>query len=45
MQPLMALKPFDIEALERATVQVVSPQQLWELPGWLVPVDQGTVGR
>lgn len=35
----------DIEALERATVQAVAPQQLWELPGWLVPVDPGTVGR
>lgn len=45
MQPLIALEPSDIEALERATVQAVSPQQLWELPGWLVPVDPGTVGR
>ncbi len=45
MQPLSALQPSDIEALERATVQAVSPQQLWELPGWLVPVDPGTVGR
>ncbi len=45
MQPLIALEPSDIEALERATVQAVSPQQLRELPGWLVPVDPGTVGR
>lgn len=45
MQPLIALQPSDIEALERATVQAVSPQQVFELPGWLVPVDPGTVGR
>ncbi len=40
-----ALSAGAIEALERATVQAVSPQQVLELPGWLVPVDPGTVGR
>ena len=41
----VALNDSDVQALERATVQAVSPQLLWELPGWLVPVDPGTVGR
>lgn len=41
----MVLEPSDIEALERATVQAVSPLKLSEISGWLVPVDTGTVGR
>jgi GNAT superfamily N-acetyltransferase len=43
--PCPVLSAGAIEALERATVQAVSPQQVFELPGWLVPVDPGTVGR
>jgi N-acetylglutamate synthase len=41
----MALTPTDIETLERATVQAVAPDQVHELPGWLLPMDEGTVGR
>jgi len=35
----------DIEAIERATVAAVSPQAQEEIPGWLLPFDDGTVGR
>lgn len=35
----------DIESLERATVEAVAPDALYELPGWLLPVDGGTIGR
>ena len=35
----------DIEALERATLAAVPPQQLAEVDGWLVGLDDGTVGR
>ena len=35
----------DIEALERATIEAVSPDQVQHLPGWLLPMDAGTVGR
>jgi N-acetylglutamate synthase len=35
----------DIESLERATLQAVAPEQVHELPGWLLPMDSGTVGR
>lgn len=41
----MQLNPADIESLERATLQAVAPEQLLELPGWLLPMDSGTVGR
>lgn len=41
MQP----SPADIESLERATLQAVAPEQVLELPGWLLPMDGGTVGR
>ncbi len=34
-----------IEPIERATLAAVSPQALHELPGWLLPLDTGTVGR
>jgi GNAT superfamily N-acetyltransferase len=39
------LNQADIESLEQATVQAVPPEQLVELPGWLLPMDPGTVGR
>jgi len=35
----------DIEALERATLAAVPPQQLAVLDGWLVALDPGTVRR
>ncbi|NML46390.1 GNAT family N-acetyltransferase [Ramlibacter sp. G-1-2-2] len=35
----------DIEAIERATLAAVPPQRLEECQGWLVPLDDGTVGR
>lgn len=35
----------DIEAIERATLAAVAPERLDELPGWLLPMDPGTVGR
>ena len=36
----------DPDSLERATVQAVSPERLDDtLPGWLLPMDHGTVGR
>jgi GNAT superfamily N-acetyltransferase len=35
----------DIEAIERATLQAVAPEALEALPGWLLPMDHGTVGR
>jgi N-acetylglutamate synthase len=35
----------DIDALERATLAAVPPQQLQELDGWLLGLDDGTVGR
>jgi N-acetylglutamate synthase len=41
----MQLAPADIESLERATLQAVAPEQVHELPGWLLPMDRGTVGR
>ena len=35
----------DIEAIERATLAAVAPQDVDEIPGWLLPFDAGTVGR
>jgi GNAT superfamily N-acetyltransferase len=35
----------DIEALERATVDAVAPDALLHRPGWLLPMDGGTIGR
>ncbi len=35
----------DIEAIERATVNAVSPTQVQQIDGWLLPMDLGTVGR
>lgn len=39
------MNPADIESLERATVQAVAPERVDSLPGWLLPMDPGTVGR
>lgn len=35
----------EVDAIERATVNAVSPDALAEIPGWLLPFDAGTVGR
>lgn len=35
----------DVESLERATLAAVPPQAQEELPGWLLGLDRGTVGR
>jgi N-acetylglutamate synthase len=34
-----------VEQIEHATIAAVSPQQVHSLPGWLLPMDDGTVGR
>ncbi|WP_137919042.1 GNAT family N-acetyltransferase [Hydrogenophaga sp. 2FB] len=41
----MHISATDIEAIERATVQAVAPEQLETLPGWLLPMDHGTINR
>ena len=41
----MHLTATGIEAIERATLQAVPPEVVEELPGWLLPMDHGTVGR
>jgi GNAT superfamily N-acetyltransferase len=35
----------DLESLERATVEAVAPPEVLEIGGWLVPFDNGTIGR
>lgn len=35
----------DLESLERATVEAVAPPEVMEIGGWLVPLDNGTIGR
>src|SRR5437868_10708648 len=39
------MNPADLEALERATVEAVAPPEILEIGGWLVPLDNGTIGR
>lgn len=40
------MSPAEVEAIERNTVQAVAPERLdTHLPGWLLPMDHGTVGR
>lgn len=39
------MREADIADLERATVQAVAPECVEALPGWLLPMDHGTVGR
>jgi N-acetylglutamate synthase len=41
MQPPL----FDIESIERCTIAAVTPQSLHSLPGWLLPMDSGSIGR
>ena len=35
----------DLESLERATVEAVAPPDVLEIGDWLVPLDNGTIGR
>lgn len=35
----------DVEGIERATLTAVAPERLETMPGWLLPMDRGTVGR
>ena len=35
----------EIEALERSVVAAVAPPEVIEIGGWLVPLDNGTIGR
>lgn len=35
----------EIESLERATVEAVAPPDTVEIGGWLLPFDDGTIGR
>jgi hypothetical protein len=39
------LEPAVIEAIERATLAALSPEDVEELAGWLLPFDDGTIGR
>jgi N-acetylglutamate synthase len=41
----VGMTPTEIESIERATLEAVSPEALEEIPGWLLPFDRGTVGR
>ncbi len=45
MNSPQALTAADIEAIERATLVAVAPQEVEEIPGWLLPFDTGSVGR
>jgi GNAT superfamily N-acetyltransferase len=37
--------PAGVEALERDTVAAVAPSEVLEIGGWLVPLDNGPIGR
>ena len=39
------MKPVSIESIERATIAAVSPEEVQEQDGWLLPSDSGTIGR
>jgi GNAT superfamily N-acetyltransferase len=41
----VSLSDTAIAELERATLDAVSPVAVEELPGWLLPLDAGTIGR
>ena len=41
----MSVPPADTESIERATLAAVGPERVEALPGWLLPMDHGTVGR
>jgi ribosomal protein S18 acetylase RimI-like enzyme len=39
------LTPREIDAIERAPVEAVAPRRLVEANGWLIPLDDGAIGR
>lgn len=39
------IQPADIEAIERATLAAVAPEEVLEIGGWLVGLDAGTIRR
>ena len=39
------MDPAEIAVLERDTVAAVAPPEILEIGGWLVPLDNGTIGR
>lgn len=39
------MSPGEVETLERATVAAVAPPEVIEIGGWIVPFDNGTIGR
>lgn len=39
------IDPNQVESIERATVEAVAPSEVLEIGGWLVPLDDGAVGR
>ena len=39
------MEPSEIESLERATVAAVAPPEVIEIAGWVVPFDNGSIGR
>jgi N-acetylglutamate synthase len=41
----LLLSDLVVSSIERATLKAVRPALLKELPGWLVPIDHGQVGR
>jgi len=41
----MRMSPADVESIERATLAAVAPAAVDELEGWLIPFDEGVVGR
>jgi ribosomal protein S18 acetylase RimI-like enzyme len=41
----MSMLLADVESIERATLAAVAPGRVEALPGWLLPMDHGTVGR
>jgi len=42
---LVSLSPEGVESLERSIVAAVAPPEVLEIGGWLVPLDNGTIGR
>ncbi len=41
----MTDKLLDVEGIERCTIAAVAPQQVHALPGWLLAMDGGSMGR
>lgn len=42
---LTDLTPADIDAIERATLEAVAPRTMEALPGWRLPMDDGSIRR